>query len=144
MSANMSEEEKGEKLKEQEKHLLTATKQRSHYTSQVQQAKAALDGQRFDTADKSSPPATAHYSFDFAQQIHFPHKPLQPGPIYFLTPRKCLIFGVCAEVIPQQSSKPLVNCHQKTLQRSAIKMKLFFVPVQQASTICLNFSMNKR
>ena len=104
MSANMSEEEKGEKLKEQEKHLLTATKQRSHYTSQVQQAKAALDGQRFDTADKSSPPATAHYSFDFAQQIHFPHKPLQPGPIYFLTPRKCLIFGVCAEAIPQQVS----------------------------------------
>ncbi|KAI0221828.1 hypothetical protein LSAT2_026916 [Lamellibrachia satsuma] len=43
-----------------------------------------------------------HYSFDFAQQIHYPSDPLQPGPIYFLTPRKCGIFGVCCEAIPQQ------------------------------------------
>ena len=25
----------------------------------------------------------AHYSFDFAQQVHYPSNPLQPGPIYF-------------------------------------------------------------
>jgi len=30
-----------------------------------------------------------HFSFDYAQQVHFPSNPLQPGPIYFLTPRKC-------------------------------------------------------
>ena len=24
-----------------------------------------------------------HYSMDFAQQVHFPSNPLQPGPIYF-------------------------------------------------------------
>ena len=35
-------------------------------------------------------------------QVHFPSNPLQPGPIYFLTPRKCGIFGVCCEAIPQQ------------------------------------------
>ena len=28
--------------------------------------------------------------------------PLQPGPVYFLTPRKCAIFGVCCEGIPRQ------------------------------------------
>ena len=27
---------------------------------------------------------------------------MQPGPIYFLTPRKCGIFGVCCAAIPQQ------------------------------------------
>ena len=45
---------------------------------------------------------TVHYSFDFAQQVHYPSDPHQPGPIYFLTPRKCGIFGVCCEAIPRQ------------------------------------------
>ena len=44
----------------------------------------------------------AHYSFDFAQQVHYPSNPLQPGLIYFLTPRKAAIFGVCCEAIPRQ------------------------------------------
>ena len=58
-----------------------------------------------------------HLSFDFVQQVktyytslsiithlqvHYPSNPLQPGPIYFLTPRKCGIFGVCCEGIPLQ------------------------------------------
>ena len=43
-----------------------------------------------------------HYSFDFAQQVHLPSNPMQPGPIYFLAPRKCGIFGVCCEGIPKQ------------------------------------------
>ena len=45
---------------------------------------------------------SVHYSFDFAQQVHYPSNPLQPGPIYFLTPRKAAIFGVCCEAIPRQ------------------------------------------
>ena len=103
-STNVSEREKKEKLADQEEHLTLATKQRSHYQSQVHQAKKALQDQRLDDDDKTSPPTVAHYSFDFAQQVHYPHNPFQPGPIYFLTPRKCLIFGVCAEAIPQQVS----------------------------------------
>ena len=43
-----------------------------------------------------------HYSFDFAQQVHYPHNPLQPGPMYFKTARKCAIFGVCCEGLPHQ------------------------------------------
>ena len=43
-----------------------------------------------------------HYSFAYAQQIHFPSDPLQPGPIYFLTPRKCTVFGVNCEAVPRQ------------------------------------------
>ena len=45
---------------------------------------------------------TLHISFDYAQQIHYPADPLQPGPIYFLTPRKCGIFGVCSETLQKQ------------------------------------------
>ena len=46
---------------------------------------------------------SVHYSFDFAQQVHYPSNSLQPaGPIYFLTPRKAAIFGVCCEAIPRQ------------------------------------------
>ena len=45
---------------------------------------------------------TIHYSFDFAQQIHIPSNPTQPGPVYFKTLRKCGIFGVMCEAILQQ------------------------------------------
>ena len=41
---------------------------------------------------------TMHYSFDFAQQIHIPSNPMQPGPIYFKTPRN----GVMCEAVPKQ------------------------------------------
>ena len=37
-----------------------------------------------------------------SKQVHYPANPLQPGPVYFLTPRKCAIFGVCCEAIPRQ------------------------------------------
>ena len=47
---------------------------------------------------------TAHYSFDMAQQVHYPADPFQPGPFYFLTPRKCGIFGVVCEQIPRQTN----------------------------------------
>ena len=43
-----------------------------------------------------------HISFDFAQQVHYPSNPFQPGPIYFLTPRKCGLFGICSEGLPRQ------------------------------------------
>lgn len=40
---------------------------------------------------------TQMYSFDFAQQIHYPHHAQEVGPLFFKTPRKCQAFGVCAE-----------------------------------------------
>ena len=43
-----------------------------------------------------------HFSFDFAQQIHFPNSPQQVGPLYFLTPRKCQLFSVCCEAKSEQ------------------------------------------
>jgi len=43
------------------------------------------------------PKLSLSYSFDHAQQVHYPSNPQQPGPLYFKTPRKCRIFGVCDE-----------------------------------------------
>ena len=45
---------------------------------------------------------TKHYSFDFPQQVHIPSNPMQPGPIYFKTPRKCGICGVMCEGVTRQ------------------------------------------
>ena len=55
-------------------------------------------------AQSGSGPTKVHYSFDFAQQVHYPHNPLQPGPMYFKTARKCAVFGVCCEGIPRQTN----------------------------------------
>ena len=37
------------------------------------------------------------YSFDHAQQVHYPHYAQQVGPLFFKTPRKYQCFGICAE-----------------------------------------------
>jgi hypothetical protein len=44
-----------------------------------------------------------HYSFDYAQQVHYPYSSQQKGTEYFITPRKCQVFGVCAEAISRQA-----------------------------------------
>ena len=100
-------------LKEAEEHLLRVQKERSYYWSLVNDSKKDVHDY-FQHQGSFQPPRpnstlppcssaiTVHYSFDFAQQVHYPSNPLQPGPIYFLTPRKCAIFGVCCEGIPRQ------------------------------------------
>lgn len=35
-------------------------------------------------------------------QVHKPSDPLQPDLMYFLFPRKCGVFGMCSDGIPQQ------------------------------------------
>ncbi|XP_052819740.1 uncharacterized protein LOC128245579 isoform X2 [Mya arenaria] len=48
-------------------------------------------------AEKCSQDVHYHYSWDFAQQVHYSHHAQQVGPIYFATPWKCQVFGMCAE-----------------------------------------------
>jgi hypothetical protein len=43
-----------------------------------------------------------HYSWDFAQQFNYPFEDQQVGPIYFKTPRRAQLFGVCCEGTPKQ------------------------------------------
>ena len=42
------------------------------------------------------------YSYDYAQQIHFPCIPQQTGTEFFKTARKCSLFGVCCEPLSFQ------------------------------------------
>ena len=100
-------------IKQAEPHLLDVTTERSVYQGALEKAKASVvpyftkDGTFSPPPPGSkrppnSAPISAHYSFDMAQQVFCPNNPLQPGPMYFLTPRKCAIFGVCCESIPRQ------------------------------------------
>lgn len=97
-----------------EDHLHRATTERSCYRTAVTECKKVVKEHfKADDGTYAPPPVGAvhpsgtgpkrmHYSFDFAQQVHYPHNPLQPGPIYFKTPRKCAVFGVCCEALPRQ------------------------------------------
>lgn len=62
----------------------------------------------------------SHYSFDFAQQIHLPSNPLQPGPFFFLTPRKCALFGVCCEGVHRQVNYLIDEAHLITKGSNAV------------------------
>ena len=44
-----------------------------------------------------SKPKYAHYTFDFAEQVHIPHHSRQVGPIYFKVCRKIQLFGICCD-----------------------------------------------
>ena len=98
-------------LHKAEEHLLLVTQERSAYKQEVEQSRRHVKAHFTQEGVFVSPPPhgmiapasnaiTVHYSFDFAQQVHYPSNPLQPGPIYFLTPRKAAIIGICCEAIP--------------------------------------------
>ena len=92
--------------------MLEVTTERSVYQNSLEKAKACIVAE-FTVAGNFQPPQPAsqsppnsrtlfaHYRIDMAQQVFYPNDPLH-GPMYFLTPRKCAIFGVCCEAIPRQ------------------------------------------
>ena len=87
-------------------HIDRASTERAFYRDTLRAAYTTADGV-FCPPLVASPcslnlSTCVHYSFDYAQQVHYPSNPLQPGPIFFLTPRKCGLFGVCYEGIPRQ------------------------------------------
>ena len=111
-SANRPEEEKTLVIREAQEHLRVVHLERSHYKTTCDECQASVKV-HFTTNGQFTPPSPfsavapvssikVHYSFDYAQQVHYPSDPLQPGPIYFLTPRKCTIFGVNCEAMPRQ------------------------------------------
>ena len=112
-ASNFPERVKSDVLKKAEEHLFIVQKERSFYKTKCKECEDETRA-HFNTGDDFQPPPLAsqtpansrdfkaHYSFDYAQQVHFPSDPLQPGPIYFLVPRKCSVFGVCCEAIPRQ------------------------------------------
>ena len=111
-AANRPDVEKSVTIRDAQEHLRVVHLERSHYKTTCDECRTSVTS-HFTTSSGFSPPSPfsavvrvatikAHYSFDYAQQVHYPSDPLQPGPIYFLTPRKCTIFGVNCEAIPRQ------------------------------------------
>ena len=106
-TTNLPKNEKAEAVRAQEQHLRLALGERNFYQSRCQELKENVQNyiKDIDFSVGQQPcsfDGTAHYSYDYAQQLHFPTDPNQPGPIYFKTPRRCALFGVCCEGIPRQ------------------------------------------
>ena len=99
---------KSECVKAHQDHLNCAQTERENYKDACANSKKAIETISAETIlnhesrNACSLNATIHYSFDYAQGVHIPSNPMQPGPIYFKTPRKCGIFGVMCEGIPRQ------------------------------------------
>ena len=102
-SANLPDAEKTVAVREYEEHLHRATTERAHYTDVCKSVKESMPpGLSLGRHAACSYAGICHYSVDFAQQVHFPSNPLQPGPIYFKCPRKCGLFSVACEAFPKQ------------------------------------------
>ncbi|ELT92117.1 hypothetical protein CAPTEDRAFT_199988 [Capitella teleta] len=78
-----------EKLIQQENHLAQVKEERVLYQKMVGKATVKqLEVNGLQTGAPNSRPVEMHYSFEYAQQVHLPSNPLQPGPIYFFTTHK--------------------------------------------------------
>jgi len=105
-------------VEEYNKHRADADEARQVYRTQISNARETW--KTFSEDDRSriltslsdltsvkhqkpcSKDITMHYSFDFAQQVHYPFSSQQRGKEFFKKARKCQIFGVCAEALPRQ------------------------------------------
>ena len=113
-AANKPDSDKSDTIVVAQEHLFLVQLERSYYKTTCDTCRQQIHDLFCCSNGTFSPPLphcntrpnskdiAAHYSFDYAQQVHFPSDPLQPGPIFFLTPRKCNIFGVHCEGIPRQ------------------------------------------
>ncbi|XP_035825079.1 uncharacterized protein LOC118477524 [Aplysia californica] len=112
-TANLPDAEKGQAVLEKQDHLEKASKERSYYQQVCEAAKNSLPaGTTLGQEDRRSfsVDGMSRYSFDFAPQVHYSSNPLQPGPIFFKTPRKRGLFGVACEAIPCQVNFLLEEC----------------------------------
>ena len=111
--ANGSEAEKTSIISDALEHLRVVKMERAQYKATCEECKESVRAHFVTNGEFTPPPPCSrtpfntndikvHYSFDYAQQVHYPSDPLQPGPIYFLTPRKCTVFGVNCEALPRQ------------------------------------------
>ena len=87
----LSDNEKSARIQVAQRHLDRAKTEREYYNVQVKEAQEHYK----DSVKCQSKPIQMHYSFDFAQQVHYPYDAQQTGPEYFKSARKCGFFGVC-------------------------------------------------
>ena len=95
LTANVSDEDKAGKLTEFSEHLQMAKAERKLYNEQCRICHEQLSENDSDSVQ------SMHYSFDYAQQVHYLSSPQQPGSLYFKTARKC-VFGICCEPLSKQ------------------------------------------
>ena len=101
------EEEAKDLLKKYKEHLVKAKLERNYYnknTKLAEQQRKLVDEQFITRgkADYCSVDATAHYSYDWAQNVHVPHSDQQVSKIYYLSPRKVHLFGIQDEAVREQ------------------------------------------
>ena len=101
---NIEDNDKKVTLNQYLEHLPIAKMERNYYRNQCEQARDCYpeDFTPYTPSIPCSFNGIAHYSWDYAQQIHYPANPQQPGPIYFKTPRKCSIFGISNDACEYQ------------------------------------------
>ena len=93
--------------KEALNHLKLVKKERLFYRANAKVAHEYYQKLKANTHltnpnEPSSKNIMSHYSWDFAQQLHYPFEDQQVGPIFFKTPRKAQLFGICSEGVPCQ------------------------------------------
>ena len=93
-TANSSDVEKSTAISDALEHLRIVKLERSYYKSVCDECKVCVHimlqmaymhppNQAGSQIPCNSKDIKAHYSFDYAQQVHYPSNPSQPGPIYF-------------------------------------------------------------
>ena len=103
MAVNCTEEEKSARLKQQEKYLALAKECRAHYKYQFEDCSniwISLSDEQKQSGNELA--GTIPVLFDYAQNVLISHSPQQVEPIYFKTPRKCHLFGICADSLPKE------------------------------------------
>lgn len=102
-----NEEEKIKYYQDALNHLKLVKKERNYHRNTIKKVQKNYQ-QLFDENDTPAKKAISqkkfamHYSWDFAQQLNYPYEDQQVGPIYFKTPRKSQLFGICCEAVPFQ------------------------------------------
>ena len=108
VSAAVQETEKTECLAAFMEHVHEAQRERDAYNSATVAAHQELVEMQPEYTPpyqpRSQPLKFPHYTFDYAQMVSLPHMARQPGPLYFKTPRKVQLFGVCSEGVPRQTN----------------------------------------
>lgn len=95
-SKNIPDESKSLAIQAAQDHITLVWAEWSYYKTVCSDSAAVLKSRFTDAASSFAIPragscipglqhdGTVHYSFDFAQQVHYPSNPQQPGPITFL------------------------------------------------------------
>ncbi len=95
-------------LKKYKEHLAKAKLERSYYnknTKLAEESRKLIEQNYSSSLSKvsyCSIDAIAHYSYDWAQNVHVPHSDQQIGKVYYLSARKVHLFGIQDEAVREQ------------------------------------------